>query len=95
MCYLRSCDLAEEVGRALTSIGFISKDHSHGESSVLIELLVGAIEETLASYRDVGRQGGISQSSPSVVANDVKAFLVGAVVIGAIDDTCLKVVFGV
>ena len=61
----------------------------------MIELLIGAVEETLASYRDVGCQGGISQSSPSVVANDVEAFLVGAIVIGAIDDTCLQVVFGV
>jgi hypothetical protein len=93
--YLRSCDLAEAVGQLLTSIGFISKDHSHGKSSVLIELLIGAVEETLASYGDVGRQGCISQSSPSVVASDVKAFLVGAMIIIAIDDTCLQVVFGV
>ena len=75
--------------RALTSIGFISKDHRTGGSSVLIELLVGAVEETLASYRDIGRQGGISQSSSSVVTDDVKAFFVGTIVISAIDDTCL------
>jgi hypothetical protein len=90
MCYLGSCDLALEVRRAaLASIGFISKDHSYGGSIVLIELLVSAVEEALASYRDIGRQGGISQSSPSVVTNDVKAFFVGAIVISAIDDTCL------
>jgi hypothetical protein len=83
---------AVEIDGALTCVWLISKVQVPRKGSVIIELLVGCIEEALASYREVGDESNITQASPSVVTDDVKAFLVSATVISAIDDDCLEVV---